>query len=213
MKQEIAVRHTHTTPIVPKDGYLYDNKDFVESVRQYLEIEICPEIRGYTNFNFTTNYFTLTVRNFNGIGNSFLKRWKRGASISLKKDDIDNFRSFIRRRIAVEKEIEAKGNIYGKYEKILAPILSTRPDKVSYTGLVISEGQPIITLHFDNGMIAFIDTKMQVSYEWEKTVSNAEQAREYVEKFNGKLSEILQPLQNVIGLVPVEFWEGAQNAH
>lgn len=198
------------TLIVPQYGYEMSNAEFIDDVWALLESKISKRVKNFLFLGFDDETDNLICEDKGG-GEHFFLEWLRGKELTLADDDIEDGKAFIQRRIAAIKAEKAHDKIYGKYEKILAPILSTRPDKVSYTGLVISEGQPIITLHFDNGMIAFIDTKMQVSYEWEKTVSNAEQAREYMEKFNGKLSEIQQTLQNVIGLVPVEFWEGAQN--
>ena len=188
------------TPIVPLCGA--DEKQFRETLWQYLETEIHPEIRKHSYLGSRLRYITFTTYGINSVK----KRFARGKAINFSESDKEKIRQKVVRLVAIEKEHTEGEKRRKHYSDMLLVVL--RRDNVD---LVFQDNKPVIQINFENDMEVFFFQNGSIEHEWKQIIKTTEQWQKYAEQFSQKLSEITPQIMKIKSEIPAEFYEGGKS--
>lgn len=187
------------TPVVPYLGA--DEKQFRETLWQYLETEIHPEIRKQSYLSSRPNCFTFRTYGINPVK----KRFARGKAIKLTEQEKEKFRRKITRLIAIEKEYTEGQKSREHYSDLLAEVLER--DNVR---LLFQDNKPVIEISFDNDLKVYLFQDKHIERDLEVTIKNATEARAYQKEWAEKVIETGAQVIEIRKLVPPEFYNGVQ---
>jgi len=183
-------------PVVPLCGA--DEKQFRETLWQYLETEIHPEIRKHSYLGSRLRYITFTTYGINSVK----KRFARGKPVNLSESDKEKIRAAVERLYCIRNSEDEHITRYESYSEILAEVL--KRDNVR---LVFQDSSPVIQINFKNDMVAFIYQNGSIEHEWKQIIKTTEQWQKYAEQFSQKLSEITPQIMKIKSEIPAEFYE------
>jgi len=186
-------------PVVPLCGA--DEKQFRETLWQYLETEIHPEIRKHSYLGSRLRYITFTTYGINSVK----KRFARGKPVNLSESDKDKIRAAVERLYRIRNSEDERINRYAYYSEILTEILKN--DNVR---LAFQDNKPVIQVNFENDMEVFFFQNGSIEHEWKQIIKTTEQWRKYAEQFSKKLSEITPQIMKIKSEIPPEFYNGVQ---